>query len=124
MDELMKALLVRLTELDEQGGDLTATDIREAMFDFVWAAFLVPGDDPPERSDLYIDDEKIEADVWSALETYVKKASAQAKLDGLTTFQQRLAAFQSEVETEDGMTCDEFFGWIDPEEFDADGNPA
>lgn len=124
MDQLLRDLLNKLTKIDEDYGDLTATDVREAMFDYVWAGFLMPNASEPEQGDLYIDEEEIESAVWDALQAYVTQASAAAKSLELT-FKERLAAFQgTEVETEDGMTCDEFFGWIDPDEYDDDGNPA
>lgn len=122
MDQLLIDLLNKLTKIDEDYGDLTATDVREAMFDYVWSGFLMPNATEPEAGELYIDDEEIEAAVWEALKTYVTQASAEAKAAGLS-FKERLAAFQSpDIETDDGMTCDEFFGWIDPDEYDDDGN--
>ncbi len=124
MDQLLIDLLNKLTKIDEDYGDLTATDIREAMFDYVWSGFLMSDGSEPERGELYIDDEDVESAVWGALQTYVTKAAAIAKAQGMN-FKERLAAFQgADVETEDGMTCDEFFGWIDPDEYDDDGNPA
>ena len=61
--------------------------------------------------------------VRQAIQRYLDKAVARAKELGITGLKARLAAFQSDnVETPKGYSCDDFFGWMDPESYDNDGN--
>lgn len=54
----------------------------------------------------------------------IEAATDCARQKGLTTFQQRLAAFQNgNVRSNlEGSFFDDFFGWWNPEAFDGEGN--
>ena len=73
---------------------------------------------------LALEPEGVEANraIRDAIADYVSGASRLAPTLGLTTFQQRLAAFQDcSVFTEAGTTYDEFFGYQAPVWYDTDG---
>ena len=123
MDQLLIELLDTLTEIEERGEDLTATDVREDMFEYIWKAFLIQVDEPPLPK-LHLEDPAEEENVLAALQNYVRQAVPRAKELELN-FKQRLTAFQGpDVETDSGMTSDEFFGWIDPDDYDENGEPV
>jgi hypothetical protein len=60
--------------------------------------------------------------VARAIARFVEAARKAAESEGLTTFHQRLAAFQNNaVRTEDGSDYNDFFGYVDGAWYDASG---
>jgi hypothetical protein len=61
--------------------------------------------------------------LWRPPEKFVEAARKAAEAEGLTTFHQRLAAFQNDVvRTEDGSDYNDFFGVTDGSWYDVSGN--
>ena len=63
--------------------------------------------------------------VRQALAKYINAAKRAAKAAGLNTFHQRLAAFQNytvKTSSQYEYSYDFFFGWMNPEDFDEDGD--
>jgi hypothetical protein len=88
----------------------------------VFRSFLrpEPGYQLPNDYGLYTGDS--DRAVAEAIAEFSSAAQALAPSLGLTSFQQRLAAFQDcSVFTEAGTTYDEFFGYQAPGWYDMDG---
>lgn len=125
MDEPLIKLLEGLEKAKKLDGNITSTDVRQDMFSVIWRGFLQPVDNFEMPKSFYLDTEKAEVAVKAALQTYIDTAQPLAEELALDNFKQRLIAFQGrDVETKSGSTCDYFFGWVSPDEFDDDGNPA
>jgi hypothetical protein len=120
MQELLRQLLDRLdaiAKLHEEVGD---TDVREAMSDAVFDGFLRPvaGFVLPNRYAMFSEDgDRL---VGQALAGFLPAANRSAAESGLSSFHQRLSAFQDgTVQSADGSYYDDYFGWANPEDYDA-----
>jgi hypothetical protein len=108
-------LLQALENIGGRDPDLYDTQTREAMFDVVYAGFLKPRDDFELALD-YDFAMQSKADnraIRRALNKFITAAQRQATKIGLSTPNERLAAFYSEVSTDGGRCVDDFFGWIE-----------
>lgn len=125
MEEALRTFLEQLEAIEEncdcEGfGD---TICRDFMGDEILRGFLrlEPNFVPTGEYDL--DPPKANKRVGKAIEKFVRTARKAAEREGLTTFHQRLAAFQNlEVRTAGGADYNDFFGYKDGSDFDADGN--
>jgi len=123
MDKLLIQLLESLLLAQKKGADVGSTDVREEMFSVIWQGFLKPTSPLSMPRKFYFEQQIHEDMVNTALQTYIDKAVPLAEKLGLSSFKQRLLAFQGKgIETPSGVTCDRFFGWIPAEAFDEDGN--
>ena len=107
----LKNLLEDLNQIAENHGEIFDTDVREQLFEAVYVAYLRPreGYELPERFGLY--EAEGNQQVRTALQKYLDTV---LPLSADLNPQQRLDAFQDpEVTTEDDLTPDEFFGWVD-----------
>jgi hypothetical protein len=122
MERALRQLLQRLEAVDEHHDGLGDTIVRDLMGDDILRGFLrrEPGFVPTGDYDLGAEANRLVAD---AIARFIADARAAASLGGLSTFHQRLAAFQNlEVETASGANYNDFFGYSDGSWFDAAGN--
>ena len=123
MKTLLKELLNNLESLAEENEEIFDTDCREQIHDVIFSGFVKPADDfkLPDEFGLFSEDGN--SDLKKILGEFLKKANTLAEEQGITKFRDRLDAVQDvEVETDEGNTPDEFMGWIDPNDFDEEGN--
>ena len=112
-DREMKSLLNALDRVIEKHEEVGDTAVREAMFAAVFDGFLKPQPGyllPPEFG---MFSKAGNAAVHKILARFIEQAEAAARQDNLMTPQQRLDAFQGEVESNDGNGADEYFGYCD-----------
>jgi len=122
MEEALLKLLLKLEVIGNQHEEAGDTVCRDAMRSAVFRSFLrpEPGYELPDDFGLY--DAEANYAVKEAIAEYVSTAMSLAAALGLSSFQQRLAAFQNpSIATRDGTTYDEFFGYQVPRLYDADG---
>jgi hypothetical protein len=124
MDELLRTLLNALDVLGEQNGEIYDTECREQMSDPIFYLFIKPTADYVMPDDFGLYSVDANRQVKAAIARYIHDASELAPSLGLDGFHQRLAAFQNDsVESTVGRTYfDDFFGWMNPADFDQDGN--
>jgi hypothetical protein len=124
MDNLLRELLDALDAVGEKHGEIYDTVCRERMGEAIFYLFVKPdsGYVTPNEFGLYDDDAN--RDVKHALVTYSTAAREMAPKSGIDSFHGRLAAFQNEEikGNKEQNYYDDFFGWSNPENFDADGN--
>jgi hypothetical protein len=123
MEDLLRNLLVALEEIGEEHEELYDSEVRERMSNAIMDGFvrLKPDSSLPKSFGMH----STNADnaVRTALAAYIQAAKAKAAELRLTAFRNRLDAFQNEdVASEEGNYFDDFFGWSNPDSFDADGN--
>jgi hypothetical protein len=117
MNHMKKALKLLIDELDkiykehEEVGD---TDVREQMYDAIHNGFIVPhaGYTLPGSFGLFSDEgnEKVRA----ALQNFLTHPDVVTATTSLSTPEERLAAFQdAEVQSNEGNTHDEYFGYAE-----------
>lgn len=122
MAELLAAFLNQLAAVGEQHRELYDSVVRQAMSNAVFQGFLrpLPGYVLPDEFGMKTADGNRR--VREALATYIAGAWPAARGAGLTTFHQRLAAFQdSAVRTVRKRDYESFFGWANPDDFDEAG---
>ncbi|MCU0705209.1 MAG: hypothetical protein MUF18_14645 [Fimbriiglobus sp.] len=114
MKKSLKALLNALDKVAEDFEEVTDTDVREQMRDAVENALLAPvsGYQLPDEFGMF--EAKGNAKVKAALAKFIAAAQVEADAAGLKTRADRLRAFQDiDVESRDGNTYDEYFGYDD-----------
>ena len=114
MKKSLKALLNALDKVAEDFEEVTDTDVREQMRDAVEKAILdpVPGYRLPDEFGMF--EAKGNAKIKAALAKFIESARVEVKAAGLKSRADRLRAFQdTEVESRDGNTYDEYFGYDD-----------
>jgi hypothetical protein len=112
MKKSLKALLNALDKIAEEHEEITDTDVREQMREAIESALLNPvkGYQIPDEFGMFEVDGN--ARVKAALAKFIDSARVEAA--GLTTRLERLRAFQDlDVESRDGNTYDEYFGYDD-----------
>ena len=115
MKKSLKALLnALLDKVAEDFEEVTDSDVRDQMREAVEKALLdpVPGYQLPDEFGMF--EAKGNAKVKAALAKFIESAGAEAKAAGLKTRADRLRAFQDiELESRNGSTYDEYFGYDD-----------
>ena len=122
MEQLLLDLMRRLEAVGDRDESLYGSVVREKLGDPIFYLFVqpTPGYLMPDDYGLLCDDNP---GIKVAMREYIDGALALAPSLGLDTFHKRLAAFQLEdARTERGNYFDDFFGWINPNQFDHDGN--
>jgi hypothetical protein len=112
MRKSLKALLNTLDKIAEEFEEVTDTDVREQMRETIEKALLEPvaGYQLPDEFGMF--EPKGNARVKAALAKFI--VSAKAEAGGLKTRANRLRAFQDiDVESREGNTYDEYFGYDD-----------
>ena len=110
----IKTLLDELERIGEVHGEICDTMVREMLFDAVYAGFFKPreGFVLGDRFGLY--EPEGNAEVREALARFISAAPSQAADLGLNTPNERLRAFYAPgILSEQGLSIDEFFGWLD-----------
>ncbi len=124
MEQILAYLLSRLLVIGEAHGELYDTEVRERLDDAIHHGFLIPTHNYqlPEEFALY--SEEANGAVKEALGDFLEAARDAASADGLSTFHQRLTAFQNlGVEVGPQRVCyNDFFGYADPKRYDEAGN--
>ena len=125
MKPILRRLLDRLDAIAEQHDEVGDTDVREAMSAAVFDGFLRPVPDfvLPARYAMF--SEEGDRLVYQALAEFMPAANESAATARLASFHDRLSAFQdSDVQSDVGTYYDDYFGWANPEHYDASGNVA
>ncbi len=124
MDQILRDLLEALEAVQEKHPEITDTEVREAMSDAVWHLFIVPKVGFKMPKSFFLDSAKANRAVHKALKDYIGKAKKVSQESGVLSFRDRLAAFQnSHVGSPGGYSYDDFFGWTDPDQYEASGAP-
>jgi hypothetical protein len=114
MKKALKQLINALDKVFEEHDEVGDTDVREQMYDAVHKGFIVPqpGYKLPARFGMF-SDEGNEL-VRAALQRFLAHPEVVAASRSLKTPEARLAAFQDvDVESSEGNTCDEYFGYAE-----------
>jgi len=122
MQAILRRLLDRLDAVAERHDEVGDTEVREAMSAAVLDGFLrpVPGFVLPDRYAMFSDDG--DRSVRQALAEFLPAAGRHAAEAGLASFHERLSAFQDgDVRSAAGSFFDDYFGWANPKDYDADG---
>ncbi len=124
MKDLLRNLLNALDLIGRTSPEIYDSVCREHMGDVVFNLFLKPTPEYTMSDDFGLWSAEGNLAVKLALERYIASARALAPEMGLSTFRERLEAFQYESVCSDleGNYHDDFFGWMDPEAFDAEGS--
>jgi hypothetical protein len=122
MQELLLELLIRLEAIGDLDESLYDTVVRENMGNAICDGFIrpVPGYVLPDEYGMPEEENRL---IKIALQDFVGGANRWASELGVVSFQERLAAFQdgsvrTEIQRNDS---EEFFGWMNPNDFDKDG---
>src|SRR5437870_5214568 len=123
MEPVLLSLLETLDAIGKDHAELYDSEVRNQMGGAVFSGFLQRknGYVLPDSFGLYSDEGNRK--VKAALASFNQAANARAQELGLNDFHSRLAAFQnSDVSTSgEGNYHDDFFGWWNPDDFDAAG---
>ena len=125
MDAILLELLLRLEAISNEHKELFDSEVRERMGLAVFHGFVKPMHDFQLADDFGMFSSNANAQVRSALAEYLEKGNALAANLRLSTFHQRLAAFQNDAVRTPGQVWndfDEFFGTTDPDWYDHEGN--
>ena len=112
MKKSLKVLLNAMDKIAEDFEEVGDTAVREQMREAIEKGLLAPvaGYVLPDEFGMF--EPEGDAKVKAALATFI--AAAKVESVGLTTREDRLRAFQdTDVESRDGNTYDEFFGYDD-----------
>ena len=110
LEQLINAL-DRVFETDEEVGD---TAVREAMYDAVHKSFIKPVKGYTLPDDFQMFSPAGNKKVRAALAKFLAHPEVVTAAKGLKTPKERLAAFQNvEVESKEGNTYDEYFGYAE-----------
>jgi hypothetical protein len=124
MDDLLRNLLDALDIVGVAHGEIYDTVCREKMSDPIFFLFIKPQADYVISDDFGLNTDDANRQVKAAITRYIQDASELAQREGLVRFHARLAAFQNEslASTNFKNYFDDFFGWMNPSDFDRDGN--
>jgi hypothetical protein len=124
VDELLFKLLLRIEEIGNIHEELFDSDVRQAMGDAVFYGFIRPLAGYQLPDDFGMFSASANQQVRTAISEYVDSANRRADELGLSTFHQRLAAFQNRsvrTPSERWNDFDEFFGYTNPDSYDENG---
>jgi hypothetical protein len=123
MEDLLRQLLNQLEDIGDTNKEVFDTECRDKMASGVFDGFLRPVAYYvlPGSFGLYTTDANQK--VREALASYINEASRRAASLGIVTFKQRLNAFQNGAIKSDrvGLYYDDFFGYMQPDDFDETG---
>jgi hypothetical protein len=123
MKELLQQLLNRLEAIGVTNDEIYDTECRDRMGDAIFDGFIRPMANFSLPLDFGLRDTSANDAVRVALAEYINKALVLAPTVGVSTFHERLNAFQDgEVKSDaEGTYFDDFFGFSKPEAFDEAG---
>src|SRR5262249_3445868 len=122
VEGMLLELLHRLEAIEDAHPELGDSDVREAMSRAVFAGFIrpQPGYNLPDSFEMYTPEG--DRKVREVIEWFLAAARPAAASAGLSTFHQRLAAFQTRgVRTARTNDIEGYFGWAPPEQYDEAG---
>jgi hypothetical protein len=124
MDQLLRNLLDALDVVGVAHEEIYDTVCREKMSDPIFFLFIKPQADYVISDDFGLNSDDANCQVKAAITRYIQDASELARSEGLGQFHARLAAFQNESLASTNLKnyFDDFFGWMNPADFDRDGN--
>jgi len=123
MDDLLRDLLNRLSQIGESHEEIYDTECREQMGNPIINSFIRPLDDFELPIEFGLNSPEANSQVREALAIYIARANVMADELRLRSFHERLSAFQNgDVKSNRGDYFDDLFGWADPKDFDAEGN--
>ncbi len=124
MDEILKRLLNELEAIGEEHEEIYDSEVREQMSNAIFDGFIRPKDGFALLDELGMRSPIANQEVRAALANYIAAANAEAARAGVSSFHDRLAAFQnSEIDSDgEGAFYDDFFGYSRPDAFDALGD--
>src|SRR5262249_32003166 len=114
----------RLLVISETHKEVYDTEVRERLDDSIYHGFLIPNPNYELPDEFSLFSEEGNRAVKEALAEFLQSAREAAQLEGISTFHQRLAAFQNRgVRIGPKKVCyNHFFGYTDPKCYDAAGN--
>ncbi len=123
MNELLRQLLNRLEAIGVTNEEIYDTECRDRMGDAVFDGFIRPVANFNIPLDFGLHSTSANDAVRIALADYIEKAKKLAPTVGVTTFHERLDAFQNGTIKSDveGTYFDVFFGYSKPDAFDDAG---
>lgn len=114
----LMTLLNALDKIAEQHREVYDTAVREEMAMAVHRAFIVPVQDFELDTNFAMFSDEGNQHVRTALEQFLQHPEVTAAKVQISTPEERLAAFQDDsVETSEGTTYEDYFGYAD-EPFD------
>lgn len=123
MDEVLLELLHRLEVVGDAYEELFDSEVREAMDAAVFRGFIKPEPGYVLPNEFAMFTPAGDRRVREVLTWFLPAARVAAERAGLNTFHGRLGAFQNlDIRTARQNDYNDFFGWADPELFDAAGN--
>jgi hypothetical protein len=112
MRKSLKALLNAMDRIAEDFEEVGDTQVRELMREAIEKALLAPATGYVLPDEFGMFEPQGDAKVKAALAEFIEAAKVESA--GLTTREDRLRAFQDiDVESRDGNTYDEYFGYDD-----------
>jgi hypothetical protein len=114
MKKALKQLLNALDKIMEEHEEVGDTAVREFMYDAVHKSFIVPqpGYKLPDEFGMFTPEG--DREVKGAIKQFLTHPELAAAAKQLETPQERLDAFQdTEVESSEGSTQDEYFGYAE-----------
>lgn len=113
MQKALVELVDALAEIEKENDEIGDTDVREQMFEAVHKSFISPeaGYVLPDEFGMYSPEANMS--VKSALEKFLSHPDVKSAAEQLPTPQERLNAFQDLVETESGITQEDYFGYCE-----------
>jgi hypothetical protein len=114
MKTALKQLIIALDKVFEEHEEVGDTAVREFMYDAVRKSFIVPqaGYELPKEFGMFSKEGNLR--VRTVLKKFLAHPEVAAAAKKLKTPKERLDAFQDvEVESPEGNTYDEYFGYAD-----------
>jgi hypothetical protein len=122
VEELLLELLHRLESLDDAYPELGDSEVRHAMGHAVIDGFIRPKPGYVLPATFGLRRPGGDQRVREVLAWFLPAANQCAQQCGLTTFHQRLAAFQNgAVRTARTYDTEDYFGWLEPSSYDETG---
>ncbi|MBM83650.1 MAG: hypothetical protein CMJ78_24085 [Planctomycetaceae bacterium] len=123
MEPILLELLRALKAIGDAHEELYDTEVRECIGIAIMEGFVRAKPDYLVPVDLGLADTAANGCVREAITNYITVANAIAAEMQITTFHDRLAAFQNGlVRVNQGRDYEDFFGHTPPEWYDTDGN--
>ncbi len=114
MKKALKSLINALDRIFESHEEVGDTAVRLAMYEAVHKSFIVPEAGYVLPAEFAMFDSKGDKKVCNALTKFLKHPEVVKARSDLTTPEQRLAAFQDDtVESSEGNSYDEWFGYAE-----------
>jgi hypothetical protein len=111
----LQELLDNLDKIDDKHQELQDTAVREELHQAVIDHFVYasPGDDFPLSGDYAMFTDEGNEEIYTALGQFLNHLEVRTALTQMTP-QERLDAFQDDdVESSNGSTYDNYFGWAE-----------